>query len=198
MKQQVEKLWFTNAGLIAVVLMTDMGHRCGYVGLTPQHPLYGVGYSERSPYLLAPYRRNTEKMGALQMLAGALLPFHQLNTPEYVLEVHGGLTYSGFGAGKYPIQSNKVWWLGYDCAHAGDAYAPDSLMSAYNFPDSIHRTLEFCIQECESLANQLAAIPTSRMQLWFRAGLFSAVALAMQIARPISIGIRRLRTRISR
>lgn len=34
----------TAAGLRAVVLMTDIGHRCGYVGVPRWHPAYGLGY----------------------------------------------------------------------------------------------------------------------------------------------------------
>jgi len=40
---EVEKQWTTIAGLNAIVIMTNMGHRCGYVGVNKEGKLYGVG-----------------------------------------------------------------------------------------------------------------------------------------------------------
>ena len=39
-----EKEWITKAGLKASVIATPMGHRCGYVGVPTEHPLYGKHY----------------------------------------------------------------------------------------------------------------------------------------------------------
>lgn len=41
----VEKL-FVYRGFPCLVVMTDMGHRCGYVGVGDQHPLFGVNYDD--------------------------------------------------------------------------------------------------------------------------------------------------------
>lgn len=35
---KVEKQWITKSGLDAVIVMTSMGHRCGYVGVTKEMP----------------------------------------------------------------------------------------------------------------------------------------------------------------
>lgn len=45
-KVNVEKDWITASGLRAVVIMTMMGHRCGYVGVDKSHALYGVSYDK--------------------------------------------------------------------------------------------------------------------------------------------------------
>lgn len=37
---------FEHAGYKCVVVFTRMGHRCGYVGIPKEHPLYGKGYDE--------------------------------------------------------------------------------------------------------------------------------------------------------
>lgn len=158
MSYDIEKDWTTQAGLRAVVIMTDMGHRCGYVGLPKEHPLCGVSYSETSTHLRLNRERSTEKMSSIQILCASGKDLDTLNSPEYVFEVHGGLTYSGSGKGTYPVESN-LWWFGYDCGHAGDAPAPGSRMAEFRFGmDEVHRTLEYCIDECESLALQLAGV----------------------------------------
>jgi len=48
--------------------------------------------------------------------------------------VHGGVTFSDF--------MGEDYWFGFDCAHANDSFEV--------------QTLEYCINECENLANQLA------------------------------------------
>jgi hypothetical protein len=157
MSYEVEKDWITQAGLRAVVIMGDLGHRCGYVGIPAEHPLHGVEYSEKSPHLKLNPERSTEKMSPIQILCGAGKDFDDLNSPEYVFEVHGGLTFSG-GNGKYPVESD-LWWFGYDCGHSGDAPAPGSRMAEYGiYEGDVHRTLEYCKAECESLAKQIAAV----------------------------------------
>ena len=41
---RIEKDWITTAGFRAVVIMQDIGFRCGYVGIPRGHALHGVGY----------------------------------------------------------------------------------------------------------------------------------------------------------
>ena len=43
---KTEKEWTTRAGLKAVVIAHDMGHRCGYVGVPEGHPMYGKHYDD--------------------------------------------------------------------------------------------------------------------------------------------------------
>ena len=164
MTYEVEKDWTTASGLRAVVIMVDLGHRCGYVGIPNNHPLFGVAYNEQTPLIKLDPQRSTEKMGSIQIFCAAGKNLDDLNSPEYVFKVHGGLTYSGNGGdkhkGTYPVESD-LWWFGYDCGHAGDAPAPGSRMAQYRsslFDGDVHRTLEYCINECESLATQLSNV----------------------------------------
>ena len=159
----IEKDWRTKAGLRAVVLMTELGHRCGYVGIPTTHPLHGVEYDQRHESLKLDPNRSTEKMSPLLLFAAAGSEIEELNRPDYVFEVHGGITYSG-GSAEYPAESGNLWWFGYDCGHAGDAPDPASThatrMQALGFANSggIHRSLDYCIDECESLAKQLSEV----------------------------------------
>ena len=125
----VEKDWRTAAGLRAVVIMNTLGYRCGYVGVPATHLLFGVSYNQDALVL-------------------------KDASPEGVIDVHGGLTYAGDG--DCPVPS-KLWWFGYDCGHYGDAPEPGSLMARYTL-SGVHRTLDFCIEQCESLARQLAEV----------------------------------------
>lgn len=80
--------------------------------------------------------------------------------PEYgadydspAVTVHGGLTY---GAAHLGVKSDlTVWWFGYDCAHYGDGYHPNSPMARVDSTGTF-RDEAFCVQECEELARQLA------------------------------------------
>lgn len=77
-------------------------------------------------------------------------PFYGKGYDESDLYVHGGITYADRGVG------TNSWWLGFDCAHSGDAqdpslpgYAP-SRFPAYG----VIRTTEYVQEECEGLCRQ--------------------------------------------
>lgn len=125
MTYTVEKDWITESGLRAVVVMGHSGCRCGYVGVAKDHPLFGRHYNDMAD----PYP-----------------------------DVHGGLTFSD-GIPDYPVESD-LWWFGYDCAHLWDAPSTQYLEvhpDAHGFIEmgAIHRSLNYCISNCESLARQL-------------------------------------------
>lgn len=152
----------TTAGLRAVVLMTDMGHHCGYVGVPAGHPLHGANYNDPCAALQPPPQ--DAPVGKRSMLAVfcAAGDDGRMNSPEMVFDVHGGITYSG-GSSDYPAPSDGLWWFGYDCGHAGDSPSPDFVASRRasgrhryeGIPGSEFRDLPYCIAECESLAAQI-------------------------------------------
>lgn len=122
---QPEKLWTTAAGLPAVVIMTDMGHRCGYVGVPTTHPLYGNHYTEPNEVIPPGY-----------------------SVPESYFDVHGGLTYSDDLPGcitKCKIDGEIYWWFGFDCGHTMD----DPCFG------NTHRSCQYVVTQCEFLAEQL-------------------------------------------
>lgn len=162
-EQVIEKDWTTKAGLRAVVLMTSMGHRCGYVGVPVGHPLHGIEYSQPTEALAPPADDEpVGKRGAISILIAATDP-DRLQSPEIVFNVHGGLTYSNNHA-DYPAQSGGLWWFGYDCAHHGDARSDDYIASIpeekrWLYQDGgEHRALAYCEAECESLAEQIVRL----------------------------------------
>ena len=44
----IEKQWIHEGYLCAVVINSEMGFRCGYVGVDMEHPFYGEGYDDVS------------------------------------------------------------------------------------------------------------------------------------------------------
>lgn len=155
---------FEHAGLRCVVIMTSMGHRCGYVGVPQGHPLYGKSYSTTVGKFTDIKNKSVEKMSPFNVLTMA---FEELNEDSPVridcyFDVHGGITYADGGAGsKYPVESD-LWWFGYDCAHYGDGKDLSVLDEIHREIEKMYptggvvRTLDYCINECKILAEQLA------------------------------------------
>lgn len=141
MKRFVVEKDFTHCGLRCVVVLQNMGHRCGYVGVPQGHNLF-CQYAD---------------FDVIEML-----------------EVHGGITYSGGGIESYyPVESD-LWWFGFDCAHYMDLNDFDAALKAFDdaetqrsllsykhiceqYPDKhgVVRTLEYCVEQCKHLAEQL-------------------------------------------
>ena len=63
-------------------------------------------------------------------------PFHgyddETESIDLELSMHGGLTYAAENP-FYPIENEGLWWIGFDCAHAGDGQDLDFALQC--FPD---------------------------------------------------------------
>lgn len=94
-------------------------------------------------------------------------PWYGKGYEDVTVEAHGGLTYAEKCAGHIchvpePGRPDNVWWLGFDCIHAGD-FAPGlhrnvarrSLGDLGGF-DGEYRDVVYVRGECESLAKQAA------------------------------------------
>lgn len=164
MRNYVVEADFKYQGLRCVVVMTEMGHRCGYVGISNTHPLYGKDYSDTIGKFFNIKENSMKKISPINIM---MLAFEQPNDNSPVridcyFNVHGGITYAG--QGDYPVKSD-LWWFGYDCAHAGDAKDIDAIKDErlkemekeFKHYGEV-RTLKYCINECKSLAEQLVQI----------------------------------------
>ncbi len=167
MSFKVEKDWITPAGFRAVVIMSEMGHRCGYVGVPSGHSLHGVSYNQSTPALarVAPDTRVGSRGAITVFCAQADDNGTFDNTPELTFDVHGSLTFAS-GHADYPVPHDGLWWFGFDCAHAGDetdieaiedpVYRQHKLRMQILFPTGgVVRDLYFVTQHCESLADQI-------------------------------------------
>lgn len=148
-------------GLPCLAVRNPVGAWCGYVGVAEGHPAFGKEYGlVQSGKYADDYSRKIEE---------AIIPD---------VEVHGGLTFSNFCVedGREhgichvvePGENDRVWWLGFDCAHMND-YVPGVEATfkelGHKWPDSLekhplfgkwYRTLEYVEKECAALAKQLA------------------------------------------
>ncbi len=142
MRSTVERLWKAH-GLDCAVLRMDMGHRCGYVNVPPEHPWHGIAYNAEAPEGSADVEGRTlddAGMGGMIALLGGEKGVEQWSDRiEAHVAVHGGLTFSNTSAGDLP----EGWWFGFDCAHLDDT------------PD--YWTEERVAQEVEKMAEQVAA-----------------------------------------
>lgn len=69
--------------------------------------------------------------------------FYGKDYDDIYADVHGGVTYTG-NLG----QLNNVWYVGFDCAHAGDL-VPKLKMAG------VYRDEAYVTEQCELLAKQL-------------------------------------------
>lgn len=153
-QNEPDKVQWTDevTGLPCLAVRTPWsGNWCGYVGVTEGHPAFGLYYDDANKLA-------------------------QPDEDDYQwFRVHGGLTFSDFcqeGAEEtgichvpMPGQPDRVWWLGFDCAHCDDM-SPATFVTAglryqramQSNPRYAYRTLEYVQAECGRLAAQLKAV----------------------------------------
>lgn len=122
------------------------GNWCGYVAVTEGHPFFAQPYDEC-------------RTGS--------------GSDDGWIDVHGGLTYSDFCAESDdpsvgichvpgPGRPHKVWWLGFDCAHAWD-FSPGYAARYPDWPrgqDEVYRDRAYVEAEVRSLARQIKGAAT--------------------------------------
>lgn len=169
---------FEHAGYKCVVTFNAMGHRCGYVGIPKNHPLYGKDYSDYLEIKKADV--GDRKISGIFPLLGACLDKDERIRIEAYFSCHGGITFADGGENSnYPIESD-LWWFGFDCGHAGDkadlSYAIEKfpkqaeqlkmqkqINDMYPIEGDIIRTEEYVAEECKKLAEQLKEFEESEV-----------------------------------
>lgn len=116
-------------GLPCLIHRGPSGALCGYVGVPVGHSAYKAEYD------------------ALDVSVHGGLTFYGQCQPNATEE-------SGICHTVEPGEPSIVWWLGFDCAHAGD------VMPAYKkytgIPGGKYRDITYVTSECKSLAKQLS------------------------------------------
>jgi hypothetical protein len=126
-------------GLPCLIVRAALGNLCGYVGVTPGHPAYGVGWAK-------------------------------LN-----YTAHGGINFAescsgepGTGVCHLPSKGepDKVWWIGFDCAHGFDVLPFGATLAegivrrtgrGGRGYDHTYKDIEYVKRQCARLAQQLDA-----------------------------------------
>jgi hypothetical protein len=138
---KIIKEWKTSAGLKARIAQMQIlaGHYCGYVGVTKKHPLFDKSYSQHLDTLMK--YRDKIKEGTIGKRG--IVPIAcwdgETASMEVVFDVHGGITFAGLQEEK-----KNIYWIGFDCAHAGDTLEKCNI--------------EYVTQECENLARQIKEV----------------------------------------
>jgi len=121
-----------NTSLDCLIVRTEnLGHLCGYVGVPESNPHYEQDFDR----------------------------------PINNCDVHGGLTFAGFCDPSEDesiglchtgdVANEKVWWLGFDCYHAGDK--SPTRKQFYDFePEDEYRNIGYVKAEIRNLAKQLS------------------------------------------
>jgi hypothetical protein len=93
------------------------------------------------------------KRGAIELMLLAMsggVGGARAMTPSAVFDVHGSITYSG------DINNEPgTWCFGFDCSHCDDGYITPIFGYVGGGPV---RSLEYVVEECESLARQLKEV----------------------------------------
>ena len=77
---------------------------------------------------------------------------------DELIEVHGDLTYSGRWI--VPGARDEIWWLGFDCGHAGDLWPHPAYnqLPSTQAPFAAYRDLPYVQAQCEHLAMQISKV----------------------------------------
>ena len=130
-QDEPDKIQWTDEAtkLPCLIVRNGSGALCGYVGVDETHPYFQVHYDYAD------------------------------------VDAHGGLTYSGLcqkhGKVCYKVEdgeNDKVWWLGFDCAHSCD-YCPASAQYGASDKDvTQYKDIYYVINEVTNLAKQLREV----------------------------------------
>ena len=156
MKQITEQTWITEEGLLATIVFTTSGHRCGYVAVPTTHPAYKLNYYTDSINIEDISEDTFNQVQTMSIISG--------------ISVHGGLTYSGIYA-----DTDELWFFGFDAAHYDDKPDYELARKYYATDIEIIKTLNhrayvggattrkvrsraYMTEQCISLSKQLADI----------------------------------------
>ncbi len=147
---------FQHCGLDCSIIRMRWGSLCGYVRIEEGHPLFSIGcYDElKTPVEADPLATQVHATPSMIHMAQALSCGEDIKqTPDNLLTVHGGVTWSG-------ERVDGDWWIGFDCGHWGDLKPADDI-----FGDGVYRTFEYVEGEVKSLAEQLNALACAALRL---------------------------------
>jgi len=144
---------FEHAGLKCLILRHhEMLHLNGYVGVPRNHPWYGVDYNQ---CLRGCKGKPNPIISSVISYPCTWESDHE--SPENLIDVHGGLTFSGKGDGKQ--RPAGYWWFGFDCAHAFDLVPQLLELRGGEYREhETYRNFAYVRAEVKRLAEQLASI----------------------------------------
>jgi len=112
-----------------IVRQPSIGHLCGYVGVTKDHPFFGLGFDDDKVKI--------DVHGGLTFSNSC----QDRNDNQGVCHI----VQEG--------EDDDVWWFGFDCGHAWDL-APKDPYPGID-PHAVYRNIEYVKSEIKDLAKQL-------------------------------------------
>lgn len=161
---KIEKEW-EYKGLKCVVIAVHTGHRCGYVNVPESNRFYKIEYRDVVPDAKVNLDRPMGESftAAINVVCQNKEGLEKFTcTLDGIIDIHGGLTYSK----EFLLNSEKGWWVGFDCAHCDDAkdlsLITDPVLLEV-FSSNFYKvregltiwSLEMVIKETEKLAEQI-------------------------------------------
>lgn len=140
----------------------------GYVAIDDGHPLYAMEKDDTVPMTERVRGRNwnLHRLPAPELISYAMSDNHDRITISLLLNIHCGLSYSGWLDGAFelePVETDKLWGFGFDCNHGQDL-APSRVAEFAHIPllrdFQVYRDLSYVRAECTLLAAQLGDIRT--------------------------------------
>ena len=148
-------------GLTCIIIRTEIGHLCGYVGVGNDHVWYGKSYDEPVPlppdFETRTYTRDAAPIIPLFTMSQEMIDEGKI-TMELYFNVHGGLTWSRHADELARLAIDEdLWTFGFDCGHSDDLAPGASTLRS--FPDynegKTYKDLEYVKENVERLASQL-------------------------------------------
>lgn len=130
---------FEHCGLRCVVVFQDMGHRCGYVGVREDHPLYGACYG-------------TDEIDILDVHGG--ITYASDGRGQYPIE-SDIFWWFGFNCAHYGDLGDHTTSLRYFPHLREQIMVRMRVDEQYKYEFGSIRTLEYVENQCKLLAEQL-------------------------------------------
>lgn len=131
-----DKAWWEDeeTGFPCLIIRSNAGTWCGYVGVEQKHPYHGKDYDDHF-YIL----------GHLDCHGGVTFT--------------GKNNHRIFRKGKKKEDQN-TWWIGFDCNHAGDLMPIRFIFNVWGdlYGDDAYRNIDYVKNECRKLAQQLKQV----------------------------------------
>jgi hypothetical protein len=183
-EREPNRLDFEADGLRCAMRRNHYGAWCGYVGVGPEHPLFGLptNHPLKLPASWFEGRKFDQGTGPIDLVIHMMSGAKSMNDAcpiSLAFQVHGGL---GYAEDHVPDPNRIVppdgrWWFGFDCGHAGDYMPGLQFMDKYleqmvdSMPEHVRATMRkvvlgtpnryrdqpYVVAECQSLAAQLNA-----------------------------------------
>jgi hypothetical protein len=176
-----DHLAFEADGLPCVMWRNHYRAWCGYVGVGPEHPLFGLPMNHllKLPPSWFEGRKFDQSVGPIDLFAHLLSGAKSIEDAcsiSLAFQVHGGVSYASDHVPDH--EPDGRWWFGFDCGHAGD-FLPGAtnikkMMTEMveSMPKEVRETMrgivfgreaayrdqQYVVSECQSLAAQLNAV----------------------------------------